>query len=322
MTERDDATIQAREITKSFGSLTAVDRVSFAVHKGEVVGLVGPNGAGKTTTMRLLTGFYTPDSGNVLIQGVDPLDHRETVKRWIGYLPEGNPLYDDLLVSEYLKFVADLRGMTGAERAAVMDRTVGQTGIAEVFYRPIGQLSRGNRQRVGLAQAILHQPEILVLDEPTEGLDPNQRVAIRDLIRSLGTERTILLASHVMGEVEATCDRILVINHGRIVADSSVQELMARAHGVAAIHLEVRGDRVEQVLGELPDIISLESRGSIDGREHYILSVPGDRDPRAEIFELAKEHDWILWELHRQSASLEDIFHELTEDEPDDGGEV
>ena len=311
----DDATIQVRGVSKQFGSTVAVDNLTFHVRKGEVVGFLGPNGAGKTTTMRLLTSFYTPDSGTILIDGVDAQDHDMVTRASIGYLPENNPLYEDLLVSEYLAFVADLRGMSSAELKRNLDQTVDEAAIAEVYYRPINQLSKGYHQRVGLAGAILHRPPILVMDEPTEGLDPNQRMTIRDLIKTLGEERTVLLSTHVMQEVENTCERVLVISRGRLVADSSVQDLLRRAHGVRSVYMEVVGNQVESALKRLPGVEEVQRQEPVDGRKRYVVAASGDEDLRPEIFQLAKKQDWVLWELREQRARLEDVFHSLTADQ-------
>ena len=307
-----DLTIQVQGVTKAFGPLTAVDNLMFDIPRGQVVGFLGPNGSGKTTTMRLLTSFYTPDSGSILINGVDTQEHDLETRSDIGYLPENNPLYEDLLVSEYLNFVADLRGLSQAERRSSLDETIQETGLAEVYNRPINQLSKGYHQRVGLAQAILHRPPILILDEPTEGLDPNQRITIRDLIRTLGQDRTVLLSTHVMQEVEATCERVLVIRTGRLIADSPVQDLLKRAQGVQSIRLEVEGNEVETVLRGLPTVESVQRQEPVDGRKRYIVSISGDDDMRPEIFQLAKKRDWVLWELHEERARLEDVFHALT----------
>ena len=307
-----DLTIEVREIAKRFGPVVAVDGVSFDVRAGEVVGLLGPNGAGKTTTMRLLTGYYTPDAGRVLIKGADTQGRDQEAKAHIGFLPESNPLYGDLLVCEYLRFIADLRGIAPAARGGAIDDAVEQAGIAEAYYRPIGQLSKGNRQRVGLAQAILHRPDILILDEPTEGLDPNQRMVIRELIRSLGGDRTVLLSTHVMSEVENTCDRILVINQGRLIADSPVSELLDRARGIRTISVEVAGEGARSALEGLAGVDAIKLAGVTAGRERYVLSVSGAADPRPEVFQLAKERGWELWELHEDRARLEDVFQSMT----------
>jgi ABC-2 type transport system ATP-binding protein len=313
--------IRAQGITKRFGSLTAVDTVSFNVRVGEVVGFLGPNGAGKTTTMRLLTGYYTPDSGTVFIQGVDTQEDERLAKQRIGYLGENNPLYGDMVVCEFLDFVADLRGIPKAERRENLERTIHETGIEEVYYRPIGQLSKGNRQRIGLAQAILHQPEVLVLDEPTEGLDPNQRVSIRDLIRSLGTERTVLLSTHVLGEIEHTCDRLLVIHRGKIAAEGTVEELSQRARKFRSIHVEIQGEEVEKAVQEISSVLDIRSRGVMGSRQRLSVTVQGDTDLRPIIFRMAKDRGWTLWEMYEESARLEDLFRELTSDQASNGRE-
>ena len=310
-TESDSA-IQVKGVTKRFGARVAVDNLSFEVNKGEIVGFLGPNGSGKTTTMRMLTSYYTPDVGNISITGMDTQEDDIVTREAIGYLPENNPLYEDMLVSEYLTFVAELRGLSGVERRRNLDLTVEETGIQEVFYRPIFELSKGYHQRVGLAQAILHRPSVLVLDEPTEGLDPNQRITIRDLIRHLGGERTVLLSTHVMQEVENTCERVLVISRGKLVANSPVQDLLQQALELRSVHLEVEGSGVESGLSEIEAITDIQSEGVREGRKHYRLSITAESDPRPEIFQMAKLKDWVLWELHEERPRLEDVFHELT----------
>ena len=311
----EDVTIRAQGLTKTFGSRTAVDNVTFDVHRGEVVGFLGPNGAGKTTTMRLLTSFYTPDKGTILINGVDTQEQDTVTRSSIGYLPENNPLYEDLLVSEYLDFVADIRGLSARERRESLDRTIEETGLSEYYYRPIHELSKGYHQRVGLAQAILHRPSILIMDEPTEGLDPNQRITHRRLIKSLGQDRTVLVSTHVMQEVESTCERVLLINEGRLIADSPVQDLLLRAQGVRAVHVEVEGSEVETGLSKLPNVASVERLEPENGRKRYVVAASGDEDLRPDIFHLAKKRDWVLWELRQERARLEDVFHLLTTEE-------
>jgi len=308
----EDLAIQVQGITKRFGDTTAVNNVTFNVRKGEVVGFLGPNGSGKTTTMRLLTSFYTPDSGTILIDGVDNQKHDVVTRRMIGYLPENNPIYGDMLVNEYLGFVAQLRGLSRAELQAGLVQAVEETGIEEVYYKQLNQCSKGYRQRVGLAQAILHRPDVLIMDEPTEGLDPNQRVPIRELIRSVGESRTVLLSTHVLQEVEETCDRLLIISRGRIVAQGTVQELLAQAQSERYVDLEVEGDDVGAALGRLRDIDSIEKKGRVNGRKRYVMSVSADKDVRPEIFKLAKRRGWVIWELHEETAKLGDLFHSLT----------
>ena len=308
-----DVSIEVNGVTKFFGELAAVNDLTFSVKKGEVVGFLGPNGSGKTTTMRMLTSFYTPDVGAINIDGLDTKDHDIATRERIGYLPENNPVYADLLVNEYLDFVADLRGLTKTGRRENISQTVEETGLQDVYTRPIGQLSKGYKQRVGLAQAIVHRPSILILDEPTEGLDPNQRLTIRDLIRSLGQERTVMLSTHVMQEVENTCERILLISRGKLVADSSVKELLQRAQGIRTVHIEVEGAEVERALESMDGVADIERSEPIDGRKRYtITAADHETDLRPVIFRLAKQRDWVLWELREDRARMEDVFYSLT----------
>ena len=235
-------------VTKQFGSNVAVNNVSFDVRRGEVLGFLGPNGSGKSTTMRLITSFYTPDSGRILVEGLDNQQYDKETRAMIGYLPENNPLYGDLLVKEYLNYVADLRGLTGAERRENLAMAVDETGIQEVFYKPVSTCSKGYRQRTGLAGAILHQPDILIMDEPTEGLDPNQRVPIRELIRKMGEERTVMLSTHVLPEVEEVCDRLIIIRRGNIVAEGTPDELRNQALSKATLFSKSRGKALRRRL--------------------------------------------------------------------------
>ena len=307
-------TIQVGGVTKRFGSTVAVNGISFEVYTGEVVGFLGPNGSGKTTTMRLLTSFYTPDRGTILIEGIDNQLHDVMTRQMIGYLPENNPLYGDMLVSEYLRFVADLRVLSPQERRINIEQAVAEMGIEEIYYRPISQCSKGFKQRVGLAQAILHRPDILIMDEPTEGLDPNQRVPIRELIRQIGKERTVLLSTHVLQEVEETCDRLLIIARGRIVAQGTLEELQTQAQAQRERHidLEVEGDGVEVALRRLREVISIQRQDPVNGRQRYTLKASAQADLRPRIFQLAKRKNWVLWELHEETLRLEDLFHSLT----------
>jgi ABC-2 type transport system ATP-binding protein len=308
-----DYTITVNNLTKRFGSFTAVDHVSFNVNRGEVYGWLGPNGAGKTTTMRMITQYLEPDAGEIRLDGVALADAPLAAKRRIGYLAENNPLYTEMLVADYLGFIASLRGMVGVDAARALDEAVSHTGIQEVFYRPIGELSKGYRQRVGLAQAILHRPDLLVLDEPTEGLDPSQRVEIRKLIVELGRERTVMLSTHVLPEVQATCSRVLIINRGRIAADGPVDQLVLQATGAVQIAVEVRGKDVISALKELDGVHDVAERpASGDGRVAASVTADRERDVRPAIFELAKKRRWTLYELHQEARSLEDFFLELT----------
>ncbi|OLD94076.1 MAG: hypothetical protein AUG79_09745 [Gemmatimonadetes bacterium 13_1_20CM_4_69_16] len=299
-------------VSKRFDGVTAVDGVSFAIDPGEVVGFLGPNGAGKSTTMRLITQYYEPDTGEIKLDGVPLADAAREAKRRIGYLAENNPLYDDMLVADYLEFIADLRELAGLTRRQALDGAVTGTGIESVYYRPIAELSKGFRQRVGLAQAMLHRPDLLVLDEPTEGLDPNQRVEIRRLIGTLGRDRTVLLSTHVLSEVQHTCSRLLVISGGKIVADGPVDRLIQQAQGAVEIAVEAAGAGVAEALGGLPGVRRIEPARTADGRVSVTLTADGTTDLRPEIFALAKSRGWTLYELHQQRASLEDLFHQLT----------
>src|SRR5216110_676422 len=299
-------------VSKRFGGVTAVDQVSFAVDRGQVVGFLGPNGAGKSTTMRMITQYYEPDSGTITFDGVPLADAGRAAKRRIGYLPENNPLYEDMLVHDYLAFIADLRELAGTGRRQALDAAVTGTGIETVYYRPIAELSKGFRQRVGLAQAILHRPDLLVLDEPTEGLDPNQRVEIRRLIGALGRDRTVILSTHVLSEVQHTCSRLLIISHGKIVADGPVDRLIQQAEGAVAIAVEAAGTGVAEALGGLPGVRQVEPGRAADGRVAVTLTADGGTDLRPEIFDLAKSRGWTLYELHEERASLEQLFRQLT----------
>jgi ABC-2 type transport system ATP-binding protein len=299
-------------VSKRFNGVPAVDEVTFEVDRGQVVGFLGPNGAGKSTTMRMVTQYFEPDGGAIRFDGIPIAQAGREAKRRIGYLPENNPLYDEMLVTEYLDFVGRLRQLGGTERRTGIEEAVAATGLEPVFHRPIGELSKGFRQRVGLAAAILHRPDLLVLDEPTEGLDPNQRIEIRRLIAALGRERTVMLSTHVLPEVQFTCSRLLIINRGRIVADGPVEELVSRATDGARISVEAAGAAVPARLAELPGVLRVEARDVAPGRSRVTLVAGGTEDIRPRIYDLARESGWVLYELHQEAGSLEDLFRELT----------
>jgi ABC-2 type transport system ATP-binding protein len=302
-------------VSKHFNGVPAVDDVTFSVNRGQVLGFLGPNGAGKSTTMRMITQFFDPDAGAIRLDGVALADAGLEAKRRIGYLPENNPLYTEMLVSEYLDFVGRLRGLRGPGRRAALDEAIVSTGVEEVFHRPVGELSKGYRQRVGLAAAILHRPDLLVLDEPTEGLDPNQRVEIRRLIAQLGRERTVILSTHILPEVQFTCSRLLIINRGRIVADGPVDELISRAKDGARITVEAAGTNVPDRLAALTGVNRVERREADGDRVLVTVSTGAAEDLRPRIFELAKSAGWTLYELHQEAGSLEDLFRQLTTDQ-------
>jgi len=300
-------------VSKRFDGVIAVDAVSFAIDRGEVVGFLGPNGAGKTTTMRMITQYIEPDAGAIRLDGVAVADAARDAKRRIGYLPENNPLYSDMLVADYLAFIADLRELVGPLRRQWLDDAITSTGLETVYYRPIGDLSKGYRQRVGLAQAILHRPDLLVLDEPTEGLDPNQRVEIRRLISELGKDRTVLLSTHVLSEVQQSCSRLLIISRGKVVADGPVDRLIRQAEGVVQIAVEARGTDVAAGLAGLAGVRGVEpARSGGDGRVVVRVTADAEADVRPGIFELAKTRGWTLYDLHQETASLEELFRQLT----------
>lgn len=301
--------ITVERVTKRFGDVLAVDDLSFEVARGEVVGFLGPNGAGKSTTMKMITGTLQPDEGSVLFNGEPIAADLQAAKRRVGYLPEANPLYEELLVAEYLDYVAELRGMSVEESRSGISDAVDETDIGAVFYRPIGECSKGYRQRIGLAAAILHRPEVLILDEPTEGLDPNQRVEIRRLVGSLGRERTVLLSTHVMQEVEATCSRLVILRRGALAAEGTARDLIATRAGGARYVVEAAGEGVETTLAGLGTVTSTES---IDGRHRITIVSTGPDELRPKIFDAAKREGWTLWELHREQASLEQLFRSLT----------
>ena len=299
-------------VSKRFDGVTAVDGVTFQVDRGEVVGFLGPNGAGKSTTMRLVTQYYEPDTGEIRLDGVPLPERTREAKRRIGYLPENNPLYGDMLVAEYLDFVARLRDLHGPARRDALDEAVSRTGIGGVFYRPIGDLSKGYRQRVGLAQAILHRPDLLVLDEPTEGLDPNQRVEIRRLIGDLGQDRTVVLSTHVLPEVQHTCSRLLVIHLGKIAADGPVEVLAQQAHGASVVTVEASGSGIEETVAAIAGVREVTAVKQKEGRQRLTVAAEPSHDVRPALFEAAKAHGWTLYELHQETRSLEDLFQQLT----------
>ncbi|HTD62606.1 MAG TPA: ATP-binding cassette domain-containing protein [Gemmatimonadaceae bacterium] len=302
--------LSLERVTKRFDGIVAVDDVSFTIDRGQVVGFLGPNGAGKSTTMRMITQYFEPDGGSIRFDGTPLAEAGIEAKRRIGFLPENNPLYGEMLVAEYLDFVARLRDLEGPDRRRAIDEAVAATAIEAVYNRPISELSKGFRQRVGLAAAILHRPDLLVLDEPTEGLDPNQRVEIRQLISHLGRERTVILSTHVLGEVQYTCSRLLIINRGKIVADDAVDTLLTRATSGIRISVEATGAGVDEHLGALDGVRAVERHEASDGRARF--TVVASDDIRPNIFTLAKDRGWTLYELHQEAGNLEDLFRELT----------
>jgi ABC-2 type transport system ATP-binding protein len=309
--------IKIDNLTRYYGDSPAVDNISFEIRKGEILGLLGPNGAGKTTTMRILTCYLRPTSGNITVKDFNIYDDPVEIKKLIGYLPESAPLYPDMLVYDYLKFVADLREIENSRADSRIKELADMCGINEVMHRPINELSKGYKQRVGLAHAMMNDPEILVMDEPTSGLDPNQIVEIRDIIKKIGTEKTVILSTHILSEAEATCDRIVIINRGGIVADGSTDELKRQAGNDYIVLISLMNDNFEDVkkaLQVIPEVNDIILENSEDGTIDFHISCSGEKDVRPEIYTIIKNNNWPLLEFHRESRSLETIFRELTKE--------
>ena len=305
--------IQVDNITKTYGRQKAVNGISFHVKTGEILGFLGPNGAGKTTTMQMITHFLLPEEGNILIGGKSMLEDADELKKYIGYLPENNPLYMDMPVIDYLQFSAEILGIPKEKIPERIREMVRVTGLNAEKHKKIGELSKGYRQRVGLAQAMIHDPEILILDEPTSGLDPNQIVEIRKLIRELGKEKTVILSTHILQEVEATCDRILIINKGQIVADGTAESLSRQVQGQALLHVKIEGGDPNEIYKALQDLpsVSLVDFADRQKNKFEIQSKP-EMTSNREIFGMCVDHGWILTEMIPVETKLEDIFRELT----------
>ncbi|MER3373896.1 MAG: gliding motility-associated ABC transporter ATP-binding subunit GldA [Allomuricauda sp.] len=294
--------ITVNNITKTFGQQKALDNVSFSINKGEIVGFLGPNGAGKSTMMRILTTYYKADTGAAEVNGFDVLHAETDVQKSIGYLPEHNPLYLEMYVKEYLAFNADVYQVPKSKISEVIEKT----GITPEAHKKIGQLSKGYRQRVGLAAALLHDPEVLILDEPTTGLDPNQLVEIRKLIREIGKEKTILLSTHIMKEVEAVCDRVIIINKGKLVADKKLEELRESEEQIIEVEFDYRVE--EQLLNQLPNVSNVKNTGGFV----YEITFATSKDMRPAVFDFAHDNKLKTLQLSRKNKNLESLFSELT----------
>jgi len=301
--------INATGLSKSYGPIRALEDVSFFVNAGEVIGLLGPNGAGKTTVMKILTGYLQPDEGQVVVDGLDVLTDTLAVQRRIGYLPENAPLYPEMSVQTYLKMIAALRQIPAAARQDMIIDAVRSTGLEDHLVRPIGELSKGYRQRVGLAQAILHQPKLLILDEPTVGLDPTQIVEVRGLIRRLSQQSTVMLSTHILSEVEATCNRVIILLNGRVRADARLSDLPTTSDVVITLAHGVAGAR--QDLASIPGVEAVENAQVADGHEYRIRGAKDGTDLRAAVYDLVRERGWALRELRRDVRTLETVFNEL-----------
>jgi ABC-2 type transport system ATP-binding protein len=317
---RSEVMVEARSLQKLYGSTHAVDGISFKVSRGEVVGFLGPNGAGKSTTMKMLTGFLRPTAGQAVVGGINVEDDPLAAKRMIGYLPENAPLYEEMMVADFLEFVADLRGINGGARKERLRTVCDRCGLDGVLGKNIGHLSKGYRQRVGLAQAIMHDPDLLILDEPTAGLDPNQIVEIRQLIKELGREKTVILSTHILPEVQATCRRILIISNGKLVADAA-PEMLTEGGAGSVIRVVVKGrnggtvdaNRIRSALSGVHGVGTIEPfDGEGPGTLGFHIRSSGAADPREGIFAAAVSGDFVLLDLHRERVSLEDTFRQLT----------
>lgn len=305
--------IEIENLSKQYGLQKAVDQISFTVKPGEVLGFLGPNGAGKSTTMKMITGYLSIGEGQIRLGGKSVREHGDELKRHIGYLPENNPLYLDMPVIDYLEFCASLQGMSSSDKLRRVREMVRVCGLNAEKHKKIGELSKGYRQRVGLAQAMIHDPQVLVLDEPTTGLDPNQIVEIRNLIRELGKEKTVVLSTHILPEVEATCDRILIINKGRIVANGTAENLRKQATGQEIIKVRIEDGRAEEIMNALHRIRSVDTVEWVDkALNRFEVQSNAGQSSKREIFQLCVEQGWVLSELIPQETRLEDIFRNLT----------
>jgi ABC-2 type transport system ATP-binding protein len=307
--------IELKKINKKFDKNQVIKDVSLKISEGEIVGFLGPNGAGKTTTVRMIAGVLPPTSGEVCVNGNNLFSEESDNENLshIGYLPENNPIYDDMTVEEFLKYWANIKKISPSKTKSAIDEAAVSTGLEDVFYRPISELSKGYRQRTGLAQAILAKPDILLLDEPTEGLDPNQRRDIHNLLKGIGKKRTVIICSHVLPEITKMCSRVVIINHGQIVADSHTSELSNLSGGKHIYEILANGKTIEKDLKSLNKNINLEKTKE-DGVIRWTMTTTSQKDFRLPIFELAKKQNWDLYELTRKQQDLEDVFASLTKE--------
>ena len=302
--------IEIENLTRRFGSFVAVDHVTFSVDRGEVLGFLGPNGAGKSTTMKMITGFLAPTSGTIRVAGFDVRRDPIAVKRCVGYLPEGAPLWADMTAERFLDFVAGVRGLTGAEKTARIDDVVAKTHIDSILTQPIETLSKGFKRRVGLAQALLHDPEVLILDEPTDGLDPNQKHEVRQLISEMSEDKAIVISTHILEEVEAVCTRAIIIAKGRIVADATPLELLARSDHFNAVSLEISGDLeiARRLLQDLPVVSSVE----VAQRNRLVVRPKDGAQILNDVNVAMRAHDVTVEEIHLARGHLDQVFRSIT----------
>ena len=310
--------IEVTDLHKSFGTKKAVDGITFSVKKGEVLGFLGPNGAGKSTTMRIITGYLPATAGEVQVAGRPIAGHPEAAQSLIGYLPESAPLYSDMTVSSFLAFCAELRGLRGARRKPAIERVIDMCFLGKVRNQSIDTLSKGYRHRTCLAQSLLHDPEVLILDEPTDGLDPNQKHEIRSLIREMGKEKAIVFSTHILEEVEAACTRAIIIDQGRIVADGTPGELLNRAPGAGSVRFRLRGLAASGIAAEIRKLGLCANVDTVDSGENHLegVAIPKKSnqsgDLASAIFDLAKSRNWDLQALHVEKGRLDEVFRKIT----------
>ncbi|MCR5218975.1 ABC transporter ATP-binding protein [Treponema sp.] len=302
--------IEVEHVSKKFGNFSAVDDISFSIQTGEIIGLLGPNGAGKTTTMRMITGYLEPTSGSIKVDGIDVTEDPVGTKRKIGYMPESAPLYGDMIVADYLKYLADIEG---ADAAVKIPELCKLCGLKEVMHKNINELSRGNKQRVGLAHALMNDPEILILDEPTSGLDPNQVVQVRELVKEIGKTRTVIISTHILSEVEALANRVIIISGGKKVADSSTEELEQHYGSQKSVTLLLCAEEtaVKEKLSKVEGVskVTIEK---VEDKLSVTISISGDKEIRPAIAKTAVDSGWLLYSLEENRNSLEDVFRTLT----------
>ena len=306
-------------VRKVYGQTEALRGVSFEVPRGQVVGFLGPNGAGKSTTMKILAGYVAPTAGVAYVGGVEVSKDPVTTRRMVGYLPENNPLYEEMMVREFMEFVADVRRLPGSEREQRIRHAADRCGLGPVMGKDIGQLSKGFRQRVGLAQAIVHNPDLLILDEPTSGLDPNQIVEIRNLIKELGQEKTVIMSTHILSEVQSTCGRVLIVSNGQLVADDSPEHLSEKEGGVITVVVApgngtpLNADTVLGLFKKLPGVEGVSAADAEGGGTLGFELKHGAEDPRRAVFEATAQNHMVLLEMRRRQVSLEETFRKLTQ---------
>ena len=306
--------IRIENLSKNYGDVKAVQSISFSLNDGEIVGFLGANGAGKSTTLKMMTGYLTPTSGNVFVNDKNIIDDCIDIQKQIGYLPELNPLYFEMKVHEYLKFHAEIRGIEDSEFNEALKRVVSECGLQGVVHRTVGNCSKGYKQRIGLAAAMIHDPKVLILDEPVTGLDPNQIVEIRSLIKKLGKEKLVLMSSHILQEIQATVDRIIIIDQGKIVADGTSEELIADSKGLTKLKLEILDGDENDIKNMEATIPSVTVHGIEKQKQSILIQIEyqNTSDPRQDIFKYAVEKNWVITEMSVHKRNLEDLFRNLT----------